>query len=158
MKRTPSIILGLVIAMAGCAGSGLQHRQAEVAEVGAAVMPFDLDRTTHFFEKTEYGGLQTVLSDDGDPEQVALIRAHLAEESARFARGDFHDPEMIHGPEMSGLHALAMGHDRLSVAYREVEEGAEVRYRSEDPTLVEAIHQWFDAQLRDHGGHAEQQR
>lgn len=117
-------------------------------------MPFDLDATTHVFEKLEDGGRQTVVADDDDPEQVALIRAHLSEEAERFARGDFHDPAMIHGDDMAGLHALMAGHERVTVTYGDVERGAEIRYRSEDPALVEAVHQWFDAQLRDHGEHA----
>jgi hypothetical protein len=121
-------------------------------------MPFDLEATTHVFEKLEDGGLQTVVADTDDPEQVALIRAHLSDEAARFARGDFHDPASIHGHDMPGLHQLVMGHERLSVAYGEVDRGAEIRYSSEDPALVEALHQWFDAQLSDHGPHAQPHR
>ena len=51
-----------------------------------------------------------------------------------------------------------MGHDRITISYGEVDRGAEIRYASEDPALVEAIHQWFDAQLRDHGEHAQSHR
>lgn len=121
-------------------------------------MPFDLDRTTHFFEPMEDGGLQTILSDDGDVEQVDLIRAHLAEEAERFARGDFHDPSMIHGENMAGLHALVTGHERLSVSYDDVDLGGEIRYGSRDAELVDAIHEWFEAQVRDHGEHAQSHR
>lgn len=148
----------LTVSAAACASSNLQERQADVAEAGAAVMPFDLDATTHVFEKLDDGGLQTVLADTDDPEQVALIRTHLTEEAERFARGDFHDPAMIHGDDMAGLHALVVGHDRITITYGEVERGAEIRYVSEDPALVDAIHQWFDAQLSDHGEHAQSHR
>ena len=51
-----------------------------------------------------------------------------------------------------------MGHERLSVEYGEIDRGAEIVYRSEDPSLVAAIHAWFDAQLRDHGEHARAHR
>jgi hypothetical protein len=152
----PVAVLGL--ALAACSGPESGSRQAEVAAAGAAVMPFDLDRSTHVFEKTSSGGLQTVVSDDADPDQIALIRSHLADEAARFAEGDFHDPEMIHGPDMAGLHALATGHERISITYSEVDNGAEIRYRTEDPVLVEAIHRWFDAQVEDHGAHAQDHR
>lgn len=147
-----------VVLLAGCGGPAQEQRQAEVAEAGRAVMPFDLDATTHVFEKTETGGLQTVVADTDDAEQIALIRAHLAEEAERFARGDFHDPAMIHGENMAGLHELVMGYERLQITYREVERGAEIAYVSEDPALVEALHQWFDAQLADHGQHAQGHR
>lgn len=148
----------LALGVGACGGSDIEQRQADVAEAGSSVMPFDLDATTHVFEPLEDGGLQTVVADTDDPEQVALIRAHLAEEAERFARGDFHDPAMIHGDDMPGLHALVMGHERLNITYREVERGAEIRYASDDESLVAAIHEWFDAQLRDHGEHAQPHR
>jgi hypothetical protein len=148
----------IAVCAAACGDSNLERRQAEVAEAGRAVMPFDLESTTHVFEKRRDGGLQTVVADTDDREQVALIRAHLSEEAGRFTRGDFHDPAMIHGNDMDGLHALVSGHERLTITYRDVERGAEISYGSDDPVLVEAIHQWFDAQLRDHGQHAQPHR
>ncbi|MGW8281776.1 MAG: aspartate carbamoyltransferase [Gemmatimonadota bacterium] len=154
MKTRHGIVVILAAALA-CSGQDLEQRRAEVAEAGAEVMPFDLERSTHFFEKLEDGGLQTVLSDDEDVEQVALIRTHLAEEAERFARGDFHDPSMIHGENMAGLHALVTGHDRLTITYQDVPDGGEIRYESRDPQLVDAIHVWFEAQVRDHGEHAQ---
>lgn len=159
---------GLLLALAAAAcGSGAESsaadaedldasaRQAEVAETGATVMPFDLDRTTHVFEKTDFGGVQSVVSDDDDAEQVSLVREHLSTEAARFAEGDFHDPAMIHGDDMAGLHALVTGADRLRIEYSDIEAGGRIRYGSEDPALVRAIHLWFDAQLSDHGAHAQ---
>ncbi|MGE0161257.1 MAG: aspartate carbamoyltransferase [Gemmatimonadales bacterium] len=148
-------VLASILLAAACGGSELQRRQADVAEAGGAVMPFDLDRTTHVFEKLDDGGRQTVVADEADAEQISLVRAHLAEEAERFARGDFHDPSMIHGDDMAGLHALVVGHDRIAITYREVERGAEIRYATDDAALVAALHQWFDAQLRDHGQHAQ---
>ncbi len=117
-------------------------------------MPFDLERSTHVFEKTESGGRQRVVSDDNDPKQLILIQTHLEEQSRKFARGDFHDPEMIHGTQMAGLHALQMGADQITIAYTELESGGQILYTSEDEALVDAIHAWFDAQLSDHGHHA----
>ena len=164
--RTLPCLLASILFAAGCGdsgeagreGQGSSSRQAEVAEAGRQVMPFDLEATTHVFEKLEDGGLQTVVSDDGDPEQIALIREHLAEEADRFGRGDFHDPAMIHGEDMAGLHELVMGHERLEIVYREAPGGGEIRYRTDDPELVAAIHRWFDAQLMDHGAHARDHR
>ena len=157
MRAKPGATIFLAV-LAACGGAELEQRQAEVAAVGAAIMPFDLDRTTHVFEPTEDGGLQTIVSDDGDVEQVTLVRSHLAEEAERFARGDFHDPSMIHGEDMAGLHVLVTGSERLSVTYRDVDLGGEIRFASQEPELIEAIHQWFGAQLRDHGDHAQSHR
>jgi hypothetical protein len=159
IDRTAILAAALCLAAGvSCRDDGVERRQAEVAEAGSAVMPFDLERTTHVFEKREDGGLQTVVADGADSEQVSLIRTHLSNEAERFARGDFHDPAQIHGEDMAGLHALVVGHEKLQITYREVERGAEIRYRTTDPSLVEAIHEWFDAQLSDHGAHAQPHR
>lgn len=135
-------------------GQNVTTRQAEVAQRGAEVMPFDLERTTHLFEKTAYGGLQQVLSDDGDGEQIALIQAHLQEESIRFQQGDFEDPAQIHGHEMPGLALLRTDYSQVEVVYTQLADGAQIDYKAETPELIDAIHIWFDAQLSDHGTHA----
>lgn len=160
MKNSTSraALVATLVALAACADADLKQRQTEVAVAGSAVMPFDLESTTHVFEKIEQGGLQTVVADADDAEQVSLIREHLSEEAERFARGDFHDPAMIHGHDMPGLHELVMGHEQLEVDYREVPRGAEIRYTSEDSVLVTAVHEWFEAQLNDHGTHAQSHR
>ncbi len=158
MRATSSLLALVTAATLGCGGPERSFRQAErqasVAEAGADVMPFDLEKTTHVFETIESGGLQQVVSDTHDAEQIGRIRGHLSEEAEKFARGDFHDPEMIHGEEMPGLHTLVVGHERISIQYREIDRGAEIRYSTEDPALVAAIHAWFEAQLGDHGDHA----
>jgi len=122
------------------------------------VMPFDLDRSTHVFEETTFGGVQQVVSDDADTAQIALIREHLVHEAERFSRGDFHDPAMIHGDDMAGMHQLMMAGDRLTVAYSEIDGGGEIRYEGADPEVVEAIHAWVEAQLSHHGEHARKGR
>lgn len=161
--RLPHLAVGVIaalgllalVAWALLAQRAPADRQAEVAARGAAVMPFDLERTTHIFEEQPDGGLQQVVADDpADAEQVALIRGHLKEEAAKFQRGDFGDPAAIHGEGMPGLAELRQGYSRIMVAYTELPDGAEIRYTTGDPALVAAIHAWFAAQLSDHGGHA----
>lgn len=132
----------------------MNGRQAEVAELGRGIMPFDLERTTHVFNKQEFGGIQQVISDDGDAEQIALIQTHLQEEFNRFQQGDFSDPAHIHGDNMPGLAELQAGYEQLEVTYTELPDGAQINYSSENPELIEAIHAWFEAQLMDHGAHA----
>ncbi len=139
----------------GHAGHGAQTpRQAEVARLGAAVMPFDLDRSVHVFEPSPNGGMQTVISKDRDPAQIALIRDHLRKEAKAFARGDFSDPAAIHGDTMPGLAELRAGAGRIRVAYEDLPNGARLRYVAGEARLVEALHSWFAAQVSDHGAHA----
>jgi hypothetical protein len=134
------------------------QRQADVAQRGAQVMPFDLKATTHVFTKTADGGVQRVISKDpADAAQVRLIRAHLKELQSRFRRGDFSGPATIHGANMPGLAQLSTARlGELSVDYQEIDNGAELIYRAGKAELVAAIGAWFDAQLSDHGADAMQ--
>lgn len=143
-------IVLLLTALLGC-----KNQQAIVAERGESIMPFDLERTTHIFEKQSDGGLQQVISDDGDKIQIDLIRSHLQEESIRFSQGNFHSPSMIHGDEMPGLHTLITRHSDLIINYSEIENGSQIVYTADDEIVIEAIHLWFDAQVSDHGNHAQ---
>jgi hypothetical protein len=147
----------LVVALVACGGG--PDRDAEVAEVaerGAEVMPFDLEATTHHFAPLPAGLEQTVVVDDpADTGQLALVRDHLRHEADRFAAGDFGDPAAIHGDHMPGLAALEAGYQAVDVAYAEVPDGARITYLTDDPALVTALHDWGEAQVSDHGAHAE---
>ena len=133
-----------------------ETRQEEIAEKGGQVMPFDLEKTTHVFEKTQTGGVQKVVADDpNDAEQVALIREHLEEEADAFRRGDLSDPSEIHGEEMPGLKELEAKAEEIDIRNSDLPDGAKIEYETNDPALVAALHAWFDAQLSDHGDHAE---
>jgi len=129
------------------------QRQAEVASRGAEVMPFSLKATTHIFTRTADGGIQRVVARNAaDANQVRLVRAHLHEIRAQFLKGDFSGPSHIHGKDMPGLAELrSAGPGRIAIDYQDVKGGAELRYRTADPSLVAALHAWFDAQLSDHG-------
>jgi hypothetical protein len=127
--------------------------QEAVRERSADVMPFEMDATTHIFTKTREGGVQrVVVKSPGDTKQTVLIRRHLKDIADRFGRGDFGAPTVVHGAEMPGLAALkAAVPGELHVRYRDLPTGAEIQYSSRDPKLVSALHEWFDAQVADHG-------
>jgi hypothetical protein len=131
-------------------------RQEVVAERGADVMPFDLKATTHIFTKNRMGGIQqVVVKDASDIAQIGLIREHLKKITAQFSKGDFSDPTHIHGAEMPGLAELKAAQPaEIKIQYREFKTGAEIVYTTKNPKLVAALHQWFDAQLADHGNDA----
>jgi hypothetical protein len=130
-------------------------REDLVAERSAQVMPFDLAATTHRFEPTPQGGRQTVVADDpADREQVALVQQHLRDEAAALDRGEFGDPARIHGDDMPGLATLEANPDALEVSVHPRADGAELRYATDDPVVLDALHDWFAAQTSDHQGHA----
>lgn len=137
------------------------QRQADVAQRGKDVMPFSLAATTHIFTKTAQGGVQQVaVKNVNDAEQVRLTRLHLREIREQFLKGDFSGPTRIHGQDMPGLAALkAARPGQIAIAYLDLKDGAELSYITANAALVSALHQWFDAQLADHGkdamtGHA----
>jgi hypothetical protein len=147
---------GLLACTALAAPAADGARQAEVAWRGADVMPFSLAATTHVFTRTDDGGTQRVVArDSADAAQVRLVRQHLRQLETQFRKRDFSGPAHIHGNDMPGLARLRMARPgEVAIAYSEVAGGAVLSYRSTNPELVAALHQWFDAQLSDHGADA----
>ncbi len=159
-KNTVGLI---VLALFGGVGIGYgvnvfvrQQRQVAVANRGAQVMPFDLDTTMHVFERVSDGGLQTVTAKNpNDHEQIRLIREHVRKEAEAFSRGDFSDPARVHGEEMPGLKELRAGAGNIKVEYSDLPNGAQIKYITHDIAVVQALHQWFNPQVTDHGKHAQ---
>ncbi|MGZ5030682.1 MAG: aspartate carbamoyltransferase [Methylobacter sp.] len=149
-------IIGLTLTHAALAQPASPERLNEITRRGMHVMPFDLKQTKHIFNKTETGGMQQVIvKDPSNSKQIKLIQQHLTKTSGEFSRGDFSDPEKIHGKEMPGLAVLRSAKPgQLQVQYKELANGAEITYSAEDKALITAIHQWFDAQLADHDPNA----
>ncbi len=157
------LVAGVVIGLLAAAGAWWAvssareaHHRGEVASRGAQVMPFDLDRTTHVFAPRPNGGVQTVIADDPtDAQRVRLVRTHLRDEAEGFRSGDFSDPLFVHGQDMPGVADLEAGADRIDIRYEVIPAGARLQYVTLDDGLVHALHLWFEAQLDDHGEHAE---
>jgi hypothetical protein len=158
MRRLILFAAASLAACGGGTGTPEADRQAEVAARGAEVMPFDLSKTKHVFAKDSSGGVQTVTANDpADTLNIRLIRAHLTTEAAKFGRGEFDDPAAIHGAAMPGLAELRASSGKLAVLYAEVPSGARITFITSEPGLRAGLHRWFDAQVSDHGEHAERQ-
>jgi hypothetical protein len=79
----------------------------------------------------------------------------LTKISHEFQQGDFSNPAKIHGDSMPGLDELRKAKpNQIEIVYKELSNGAEINYSTDSPVLINAIHQWFDAQLSDHARHA----
>ena len=150
------LIASLMTISAHAAEQASEQRLDEVVQRGSHVMPFDLEQTTHVFSKTEKGGVQQVIvKDPANAEQIKLIREHLSKISSEFQQGDFSNPAKIHGDTMPGLEELRKAKpNQIDIVYKELPDGAEISYSTDVPVLINAIHQWFDAQLSDHARHA----
>jgi len=132
-----------------------QSTQEHVHHMAHEVMPFDISRTTHIFRMTESGGVQRVVAKDpGDAQQIALIQQHLQHEASRFQRGDYADPETLHGADMPGLQELRRSAPKIRVTYSPRPDGAQIVFETGDLPTLTAIHRWFGAQLSEHGADA----
>jgi hypothetical protein len=146
----------LMIAAAGGAWYGLarKHHQASDSAMAARaqqVMPFDLNRTTHTFTQTPQGGVEkVVVNEPSDTRDRDLIRAHLQTEAQNFRHGNYSDPAKIHGMDMPGVNELKQGAARVTVVSAQTPDGAQITYTSTEPTLISALHAWFDRQASDH--------
>jgi hypothetical protein len=136
-------------------GVAPSDREQMIHEHGSSVMPFDLTLTMHHFQILPDGGLETVTANDPtDNMQVWLIQRHLSELAAQFQHGDFSDPATLHGSDMPGLVELSTAGSRLQILYAATSDGGQIRFASQDPQIITALHQWFAAQLADHGADA----
>lgn len=140
-----------------CMGTSLQAseptRQEAVRERGAEVMPFTIEKVTHVFTPTKTGGTLVVLAKNAnDTQQITMIRSHFQDIAAKFAGGDFSGPAHVHSEDMPGLAELRSAkHGELTTHYTEASGGAMVSFFSAKPRIVSALHNWFGAQLADHG-------
>lgn len=156
MKKIAAIALALISTTVLAVQPASEARLDEVVARGVHVMPFDLEKTLHIFNKVENGGVQQVIAKDkNDITQIALIRAHLSKIAREFNAGDFSNLVKIHGQNMAGLQAMKTAEKgSLNIVYKELPDGAQIDYSSQKADLIAAIHQFFDAQLSDHARHA----
>jgi hypothetical protein len=152
LRRVAAAIL-----MAPQAFGAAQTVQEHVHQHGQAVMPFELSKTVHVFRMTEDGGTEKVMvrGDSTEPDQVRMIQHHLAQEAAKFQRGDFADPARLHGTAMPGLRELQEHARQIQIAYRALPNGAQIEFHTHDLKLITAVHRWFGAQLSEHGADAQ---
>lgn len=124
--------------------------QQHLQHMGQSSMPFDLVHSVHIFTPTAQGGEQDVVSTNGDPHQIALIREHLKTEAARRAKGDYSTPARIHGASMPGLKDMAANAASIRIEYVELPAGGRITYTTTRPALITAIHKWLNTQAHDH--------
>jgi hypothetical protein len=116
-------------------------------------VPYDLDQTLQEFSKTVHGGVQHVIAKSADDaRQIKLIQDHLRKLADAFRKGDFSASERVHGATMPGLVQLKTAQpDDIRFDYKALPNGAQIHYATEYPHYVQALHEWFDAQIHDHG-------
>ena len=133
-----------------------EQKLDEIAKREAHVIPLDLKKTTHVFSKTDSGGIQKIIvKDKSEKERIGLIRIYLSRMANDYQQGNFSDLERRYGADMPGLSELkAAKPDQIRIESKELPDGAQIDYSTESPQLIQAIHQLFDAQLRNLARHA----
>lgn len=111
----------------------------------AEVMNLDAALLTYQVAPNDRGGSVTVeVNSDFEFEEIGKLHKYLREQQARFREGDFGAERRIHGDDTPGLDALERGHDRLMVSYVDLPTGGTLTFRSDDPELVAAVHEWLN--------------
>jgi len=155
MKHSPLIFIGLLLfSTTTPAVEKVSPKQVdEVQQRTQQVVPYALDQTLQTFSKTVHGGVQHVVVKSADnTEQIKLIQANLLKMASDFRKGDFSVTERIHGADMPGLARLKMAEtDDIKYEYKALPNGAQIHYSTEYPQYVQALHEWFDAQMSEHG-------
>ncbi len=155
MKNYPLILLGLLLfsTTASAFEKTVPEPVSEVRQRAQQVVPYALDQALQTFTKTVHGGIQHVVAKSAnDTRQIKSIQSHLLKIADEFRKGDFSVTERVHGADMPGLTQLKMAKtDDIKFEYKELPNGAQIHYSTEYPQFVQALHEWFDGQMIEHG-------
>ena len=124
-------------------------RSAEVDQHRSAAS-FDPNATTHQLTETSSGGVETITANDPrDATQISLSQQYLSRERELLAAGNIADPMAIHAMATAGIEDLrrAAAAGQVTVTFASLPNGARLTYGATDPTLIDALHAWFDARL-----------
>jgi hypothetical protein len=102
------------------------------------------DKTSHTFETTNEGLIERYVADPVNPEVEASIR-RAAEELLLIRRnvGDFSVGEQ---KNLVGRETLESGVEKMTITEASIPGGAELRYMTKDPELLEALRTWSASQ------------
>lgn len=158
MKNYPLIVLGFLLfsTTASAFEKTGPEPVPEIRQRAQQVVPYTLDQALQTFTKTVHGGIQHVVAKSAnDTRQIKLIQEHLLEIANEFRKGDFSVTERVHGADMPGLVQLKMAKtDDIKFEYKALPNGAQIHYSTEYPQFVQALHEWFDGQMIEHGNDA----
>lgn len=110
-----------------------------------ATIGFTSGSVRETFIATANGGIEDDVAIVPDAAAVARVRSETRKRAKAFARGEFVDPTNPHGDLVPGLREMRRQWNKMHVRYEDLPKGARVRYTTNDPVMVEALHQWFTA-------------
>jgi hypothetical protein len=160
-KIIASVSLGLTasLLLVGCTSSGPSPEEAMVGSSESVVTDEGLngekentdpveatpDPPVHELVKTETGAQHIIKASstmkNSDLQDLKDIVKLISEEDSLNQPPD---PVALYG-DKPGLTTLQENRDKYKVIYLETEDGAGLEFISEDPTIIQALHQWVDA-------------
>lgn len=134
------------------AALSLTFVQAQHPGMGAHVMGFDQDKTTHRFLLYEDGGaIDISVKSADDAKNREAIRAHLPHIALLFGEGDFSAPMLVHETkDVPGAKDLARLKGRIIYTYAETPAGGRVNIVSKDREAITAVHTFLKYQITEH--------
>jgi hypothetical protein len=123
---------------------------AAVQARGQMAMGVNQFTSSHVFEPLADGGRIELQRDTEDSAGTAQIRGHMDQIAAAFQAGDFRLPGFVHAQAVPGTDVMAAKRALITYSVESLPRGAAIRIRSDDPSAVEAIHEFLAFQRHDH--------
>ena len=117
---------------------------------GQSVMGVDQYTSAHKFEDLSDGGRIELQREVDDTAGVNQIRKHFMEIAESIRRGDFRAPGLVHATTVPGVAVMMAKRNALRVVIRNLPRGGELRLSSDDPEVVQAIHDFLAFQRTEH--------
>lgn len=155
MKTLILIALSLGMGLAE-AKETVASKKAENTPTSSPLVSYDTQQALESFSKTVHGGIMHIVAKSADNiQQIKLIQQYLRQTAAEYKKGDFSSTERFHGADMPGLAQMKSAKaDDIRYDYKTLQNGGQIHFSTEYPHLLNALHQWFDAQIKEHGSAA----
>lgn len=146
--------------LALCVFISVAHAKESTPENTAAkaskarqMLPYAADQALESFSKTVHGGIMHIVAKSpSDSKQIKGIQAYLLQTAKEYRQGDFSSTERFHGTDMPGLAKMkAAEMDDIRYEYKALKNGGQIHFSTEYPDLLNALHEWLDAQIAAHG-------
>jgi hypothetical protein len=117
---------------------------------GKIGMGVDQYAARHRFDDLPDGGRIELQVDSTDTVGVRNIREHLRGIAQAFGAGDFRTPGFVHAGEVPGTAVMAARRAQVRYQFSVLPGGGEVRIRTEDPEVLQAVHAFLAFQRQQH--------
>ena len=117
------------------------------------LLPYAVDQALEGFAKTPNGGIMQIIAKSAnDTKQIKLMQQYLRQTADEYRKGDFSSTERFHGSDMPGLTQMkAAKSGEIKYQYKALPNGGQIDFSTEYPQLLNALHAWMEAQIKEHG-------